>query len=103
VHATPLETARTTWGKSGRTVSADDSVQSEPEAFLAGLAAGVADLVPESPDPDVLDDFDSDDFDDFDSDDFDSGEFDDFDSDDDDSVDDVLDDDFDFPLRLSVL
>jgi protein-tyrosine-phosphatase len=89
-----------TWGKSCRTVSADDSVQSELEAFLVGVgagAAGVADLAPESLDPDVLDDFESEDFD---SDDFDSE---DFESDDDDSVDVVLDDDFDFPLRLSVL
>jgi hypothetical protein len=78
-------------GKSGPTVSAVLSVQSEPELVVAGagFASGVADFVAESLDFDAP--------------------FDDDESDDDEAADEesadgvVVDDDFDLPPRLSVL
>lgn len=80
----PRRNDSTFWGKPRPTVSADRQVQSLVEAALAGVdagAAGVVEVLPESPDEDEEDDDDE------------SVEVD---------VDDDA-DDFDLPPRLSVL
>jgi hypothetical protein len=93
----PRHIESTIRGKSGPTVSAVLPVQSELELVLAGIdgfAAGVVEVVPESPGFEAP----------FDDDESDDDESDDEEAPDDDSVEDAaVDDDFDFPPRLSVL